>query len=42
MKKMHLYVDEELKKYKNKNDDEIKQAISDAFNRLEQEWIQIA
>jgi len=39
MKKMHLYIDEELKKCKNKNDKEIVKAIADAFDRLEKEWI---
>ncbi len=42
MKKMHLYIDEELKKYKTKTDQEIVKAIGDAFDRLEREWIQIA
>lgn len=42
MKKMHLYIDEELKKCKNKTDQEIIKAIADAFDRLENEWVQIA
>lgn len=42
MKKLHLYIDEELAKYKSKSDQEIVQAIADAFDRLEQEWIKVA
>jgi serine/threonine protein phosphatase PrpC len=42
MKKLHLYIDEELKKCKNKTDTEIVKAIADAFDRLETEWVQIA
>ena len=37
MKKMHLYIDEELSKTK-----DIPIAIKNAYDRLEKEWIEIA
>jgi pyruvate dehydrogenase phosphatase len=42
MKKMHLYIDEELKKSWSKGDKEVTQAILKGFERVEQEWTQIA
>lgn len=38
MKKMHLYIDEEL----GKNKKDVSRAITNAFDRLEKEWIEIA
>jgi hypothetical protein len=38
MKKMHIYIDEEL----SKNNKDIPKAIINAFDRLEKEWIEIA
>jgi hypothetical protein len=35
MKKMHIYIDEELKKSKSKTDKEIVQAITKGFERVE-------
>ena len=37
MKKLHLYLDEELKNAK--TDDQIKQAILNAYDRVEKDWI---
>lgn len=42
MKKMHLYIDEELSKSWSKGDKEIVSAIEAGFDRLEKEWIEIA
>jgi pyruvate dehydrogenase phosphatase len=42
MKKMHLFIDEELKSFRSKGDKEISSAILKGFERLEQEWISIA
>lgn len=42
MKKMHLYIDEELKKSRSKGDKEITQAIINGFSKVEEEWIKIA
>ena len=40
MKKMHLYIDEELKGAK--TDKQIQEAIKKGFEKLEQEWVKIA
>lgn len=37
-KKLHLYIDEELKNVE-KNEEGIKQAINKGFDRLEEEWV---
>jgi len=42
MKKMHILIDKELKKCKNKDDKEIQAAIIEGYNQLEKEWIEIA
>ena len=42
MKHLHLLVDEELGKLKNKDDKGITQAILNAFDRMELMWIEIA
>lgn len=40
MRKMHLYLDEELKGAK--SDDQIKKAILKAYSRVENDWIALA
>lgn len=41
MKKMHIYLDEELAKGQ-KNDDQVKQAIRNAYKRVEDDWVKVA
>lgn len=41
MKQLHVYLDENLKKVKS-NDEEVKQAIKDAFNKVENDWYEVA
>ena len=40
MKKLHIYLEEELKGAK--NDDQIKKAILKAYSRVENDWISLA
>ena len=42
MKKLHFYIDEELKKCRNKSDKEIMNCITEGYNHLEAEWKDIA
>jgi serine/threonine protein phosphatase PrpC len=40
MRKLHVYLDEEMKSAK--SEDDIKRAIKDAYNKVEQDWIKVA
>ena len=42
MKKLHLHIDDELKKYWSVGDKEITNSIIEAYNKVEAEWIDIA
>ena len=42
MKYLHTLIDKELGKSKNKGDEEICAAITEGFNQLEKQWIDIA
>ena len=42
MKKMHLYIDEEISKLWSKGDKDIMECITKAFSRVEEEWKEIA
>lgn len=41
MKKLHIYIDEELKKAED-SEESVKAAISRAFARIEEEWTKVA
>lgn len=41
MRKLHTYLDEELKGVKTTNEEAIKAAISKAYTRIENDWYEL-